>query len=185
MTFVFPYPGYRGGLLHSGAALIPWWASLGVIGLDALVEWIAKRRRRWNANTAKAVYSAALVGVALLLSVLIAVPNRVPARPTPALYQALAAQIPANSRVMINDPAQLYYYTGLGGVVLPNEQPTVIPVIARQYDVGYLVLEFETVDGQIALAASDKLAAILTAPPAFLIELPLAYPGAKLYEIRP
>jgi hypothetical protein len=185
MTFVFPYPGYRGGLLHSGAALIPWWAVLGVIGLDALMEWIAKRRRRWNANTAKAVYSAALVGVAILLSVLIGLPNRVPARPTPALYQALAALIPAEGRVMINDPAQLYYYTGLGGVVLPNEPPTVIPVIARQYNVGYLVLEFETVDGQTALAASDKLASILTAPPAFLTELPLAYPGAKLYEIRP
>ena len=50
MTFVFPFPGYRGGLLHSAAALIPFWAALGVAGLDDIVEWVARRRRRWNAR---------------------------------------------------------------------------------------------------------------------------------------
>jgi hypothetical protein len=50
MTFVFPYPGYRGGLLHSAAALVPWWAALGAVGLDDCVEWMARRRRRWTSR---------------------------------------------------------------------------------------------------------------------------------------
>ncbi len=118
MTFVFPFPGYRGGLFHSAAALLPWWTALGVVGLDDVVNWIAQRRRHWHTGTAIRVFSAALLGFALLLSLSVAL-----ARPqssgTPRLYQALAETLPAGSRVMINDPAALYYYTGFGGVVLP------------------------------------------------------------------
>ncbi len=183
MTLIFPFPGYRGGLLHSAAALVPWWAALGVVGLDAAVEWVARRRRRWNAVTAKRIFSAGLVGAALLLSLMIALPNRVPPPGLPALYRDLRDLLPADARVMINDPAQLYYFTGLGGVVLPNETPDVIPQIARQYGVRYLLLEGVTADG-LPSAAPRGLWSLVNAPPEFLVPVPLLITSVRLYEIR-
>lgn len=184
MTLVFPFPGYRGGLLHSAAALVPWWAALGVVGLDDAVDWIARRRRRWNPAAAKVIFSVGLVGLALLLSLYIALPNRVSQHETPLVYRALSEKLPPDTRVMINDPAQLYFYTELNGVVLPNESPEKILDIARKYNVDYLVLEGINADGQTSDAASPKLWPILISPPEFLIPLPFDIPGFRLYEIR-
>ncbi|MBI1279354.1 MAG: hypothetical protein GC179_14595 [Anaerolineaceae bacterium] len=184
MTFVFPFPGYRGGLLHSAAALVPFWAALSVVGLDAVVDWVARRRRRWNARSAKTVFSIGLVAMAILLSLRIGLPNRVPPRDTSPFYQALGAQLPPAARVMINDPAQLYYFTGLGGVVLPNESPDVIVDIARKYGVKYVLIEEVSDDGRSSNAITEKMVSILTAPPDFLVPMPFNVPNVRLYEIR-
>jgi hypothetical protein len=58
-----------GGLFHP-AALV-WWAALGVVG-GRVVEWVARRRRHWNAGVAKAIFSTALVMLALYLSLSLA-----------------------------------------------------------------------------------------------------------------
>jgi hypothetical protein len=117
------------------------------------------------------------------LSLSISVPRRFRAG-TPPLYTALLETLPEGARVMINDPAQLFYYTGFGGVVLPNETPDVLPEIARKYGVDYLVLESQVVNGQTVLAASNQLASILTTPPDFLSEIEIDVPGVRLYEIH-
>ena len=83
---------------------------------------------------------------------------------------------------MINDPAQLYYFTGLGGVTLPNEAPEVILDIARRYDVDYLLLEGITEDG--GAAAPRKLLSILETPPYFLTAVSLNINDVRLYEIH-
>lgn len=184
MTLAFPFPGYRGGLLHSAAALIPFWAALGVVGLDDVVDWMAKRRRRWNAGVAKWVFSVGLVGIAVLLSLIIGVPNIVPPPTASPLLSALRDTLPADARVMVNDPAKLYYFTGLGGVVLPNETADVIVEIARKYGVKYMVIEDIGADGLTSNSLTDKLMPVLVSPPDFLIPLPLNVPNARLYEIR-
>jgi hypothetical protein len=184
MTFVFPYPGYRGGLLHSSAALIPWWAVLGVIGLDEVITWVANRRRRWNAEIAKIVYTGILVFAAVLLSVVIVVSRPPGSTVTPALYEAILSSVPLDARVMLNDPAALYYFTDRGGVVLPNNDPAVIPDIARQYNVQYLLLEGISADGLSADAVPAPLWTILTQTPDFLVPIPFPMPDVRLYEIR-
>jgi hypothetical protein len=183
MTLVFPYPGMRGGLFHSVAALLPWWMALGAVGLDDVVDWAARRRRNWNARMAKRVFSGALVVFAVALSASVALPVR-EYDPLPLLHQALQARVPADARVMINDPSALFHYTGLGGVVLPNEAPPVILDIARQYDVDYLVLEWAITDDGPQLAASRKLAEMVTILPEFLTELEFDVPNTRLYAIN-
>lgn len=175
MTLVFAFPGYRGGLFHSAAALVPFWAALGIVGLDDAVSWAAKRRR-WRAGTAKWVFSLAALAVAVYLSLMVGLGGRV-AEHTPTLYRALSLALPPDARVMVNDPAQLYYFTGLGGVVLPNEAPDVIPEIARRYGVGYLLLE-----GQGATPA--PLLSIYENPPDFFTPLPFDVPNMRLYAIE-
>ncbi|MEL6270940.1 MAG: hypothetical protein AAFR22_14115, partial [Chloroflexota bacterium] len=170
MTLVFPFPGSRGGLFHSATALFPFWAALGIVGLDDLVDWVVKRRRRWNPIQAKRVFTGAVLVIVLALTIL-SLPAPTPF--VPPIPDASLDDLPADARVMINDPAQLYYWTGRGGVVLPdNAAPDVIPEIAAQYDIDYLFLEFVTEDG-IALAAPEGIADIPANTPAFLTEIPL------------
>ncbi len=176
MTLVFPYPGYRGGLLHSAAALVPWWAALGAAGLDDLIDWVARRRRHWDAALAKWIFSSALLGLALFLSLSIGLRARLPAdADKPALYAELEQRLPPDARLMINDPAMLYYYTGWGGVVTPNADLELIQEIARRYDVDYLVLE----PGGIP----DRLMSAYDSPPPFLTRLELANSEMRLYAI--
>lgn len=179
MTLVFPFPGYRGGLFHSAAALVPWWSALGVAGLDDAVDWIARYRRTWKPRTAKWMFSFGLVVLAVVLSISVALPNRVE-RGTPARYRRLVELLPADSRVMINDPAQLYYFSRLGGVVLPNSPPDVIPEIAARYGVTHVLIEFV----QDIPAMPTKLVFDFDHPPAFLIPVPVDLPGARLYAIQ-
>jgi hypothetical protein len=183
MTLVFPYPGYRGGLFHSAAALVPWWAALGISGLDDAVNWAAKKRRRWNAVTAKRIFSAALVGAAVYLSLVVGLANRAAPHDTPTLYAKLSEILPPDARVMVNDPAQLYYYTGMGGVVLPNETPDVIPDIARKYGVDYVLLEGVTADGRTN-AAPSRLWPILTQTYPFLSPVEFNMAGVRVYAIK-
>ncbi len=183
MTFVFPYPGYRGGLFHSAIALLPFWAVLGVIGLDKVIDWISARRRTWNPRTAQPIFSVMIIVVAMILTLSEVLPEhrRVKAH-TPSIYQELQGMLPDNARVMINDPAQLYYFTGLGGMVLPNEPVTIVPTIAREYEVDYLLIEGVQEDGLIS-AASAKFAFDVDDPPEFLSPIPLSRKDMRLYAI--
>jgi hypothetical protein len=104
---------------------------------------------------------------------------------TPSLYRDLVATLPEDARVMINDPAGLYYFTDLSGVVLPNETPDTIREIARRYDVTHLVLEGVTAAGDESSATPRSLWPILTDPPDFLEAIPFPTACVRIYAIHP
>jgi hypothetical protein len=91
----------------------------------------------------------------------------------PGLYQELQQHIPADARVLINDPAALYYFTGQSGVVIPNGDAETVRQIAAQYDVEYLVLQ--------AGGMTDEIAPLYDDPPAFLTPISLTTPDVRLY----
>lgn len=138
MTFVFAFPGARGGLFHSGAALMPFWAALGAVGLHDLLVYLAPRRK-WRLNQAKIVFGGALAGWAVLLSLMVLINQRQTWNNSGARYRALG--LPREAVVMINDPSALYYFTGAMGVVLPNAPPEVISDLAARYGVTHVVLD--------------------------------------------
>jgi 4-amino-4-deoxy-L-arabinose transferase-like glycosyltransferase len=185
MTFVFPFPGYRGGLFHSAAALVPFWMALAVIGLDEAVDWVAARRRRWNARTAKTVFSIGIFTLALALSIFVALTAGAIRGDATILYAELDRILPADARLMANDPSAIYYYIGRGGVVLPNDLPEIIPEIANRYEIGYLLIQDELLaDGTRVAAIPAPLDPVLSTTPAFLTPIPLEYPYARLYAIE-
>ncbi len=175
MTFVFPFPGFRGGLLHSAAALIPFWAALGVVGLDDTVAWVARRRRHWNVRTAQIVFSGGLVVFAFGLSVYLGNSGRVTPQ-DPAIYAELRAKLPADARILSDEPAELYYYTGMGGATIPNEAPDVLLDVARRYEIDYLLLKNDP--GALTI----PMRPLLDAPPDFL--QPIPFDSARLYAIQ-
>ncbi|QPC80603.1 glycosyltransferase family 39 protein [Phototrophicus methaneseepsis] len=184
-AFVFTFPGIRGGMFHALVALMPFWCVLGFAGLDAFIDVIGKRYRRWNVRRAKMVYPWMLVGVIIIMGLALSLPQRLVDRQiVPDLYQALIETLPDDARVMINDPAQLYYYTGLGGVTLVNEPPETALAVADQYHVDYLVIEYrDTPEGQY-ISAPEPFFFDLDEPPAFFDPIELNISGARLYAIN-
>ena len=184
MTLVFPLAGYRGGLFHAVAALLPFWMALGVLGLDITIKWIAARRVTWRAARAQVLFSTAALFFGVGLSLLVALPSRLSmSDQMPRLYAGLRDLLPQDARVMINDPAELYYYSGLGGVTLPNTSVHRVPIIASQYEIDYLVLEGIGADG-FSVSAPLALQFDTDSPPDFLRPAPFDIGNdVRVYEI--
>lgn len=185
MTLVFPFPGYRGGLFHGVAALLPWWAALGAAGLDDAVDWIAARRRRWKAEQAKRLFSVALVLLGVVLTLTVARPKQIGT--IPDTYAALTDVLPDDARLLLNDPPALYYFTGIGGGVLPSSSSDRIPELAQRYGITHVLLDDLILDDDgdiIGASIPTPLWPILTQPPDFLIPVDFPIADARLYAIR-
>jgi hypothetical protein len=147
MTLIFAFPGARGGLFHSGAALLPFIYAAAVVGLDNAIDWVAARRRHWNARLAKQFFGVAVVIMAILLSGFIyyrrVIKNNTwnhADRLYPVIAEWVSEQNPA-ATVMINNPPAYRYHGGGLSVVVPNEDIETTLRAASRYRVDYLVLE--------------------------------------------
>jgi 4-amino-4-deoxy-L-arabinose transferase-like glycosyltransferase len=165
MTLVFTFAGDRGGLFHSTGALLPFCYAAAPIGLDAIIDWIARRRRRWNAATAKKVFSAAFVGYAVLLSFVV-YRGRVigPDWSDPiwnqsdrvygAIGQWLRDRGEIDPIVMVNNPPGFTYPTGLRSIVVPYGDVTAVLRAADQFGARWLVLDANRPEPLAALYAN-------------------------------
>jgi hypothetical protein len=168
-TLVFPFPGARGGLFHATVALLPFWVMLGLLGMDASIRWLGKYRRAWRNPTPLYIFSSMVVLLAMWLtfSTQRTLLNR------PPVYDEFMRVIPPNTRVMRNDMPEMYYYTGIGGVVLANESVDVLREIAELYNIDYLIIEYPNVPANVDL---EPL-------PDFLKPVPFSG-GVEIYEIQ-
>ncbi|MFP4322687.1 MAG: hypothetical protein ACLFTK_09550 [Anaerolineales bacterium] len=139
MAFVFTYPGMRGGLFHSSAALYPFWIALGLAGLDAAIAWLGKRRG-WRQSEAQLVFGIAVVFLPVILGVFAWNGQQSNQRLSSA-YATISADLPAEARLMVNDPAAWYYHTGYAGVTLPDESLATALAIAERYCITHLVID--------------------------------------------
>ncbi|GAB5490586.1 MAG: hypothetical protein Phog2KO_08010 [Phototrophicaceae bacterium] len=167
-AFVFPEAGMRGGFWHASAALVPIWAVIGLLGLDDFIEWVASKRKTWNPNLAKPVLSIGFLLLVVILSVYISRRSLIDDK---QVVLALADAIPENSRVMLNDPSRLYYYTGIMGVTIPNETADIALEIANIYDIDYILLEDNGITEPLRFEQA----------PHFLIPIDFDREGARLY----
>ncbi len=147
MTFVFAFPGARGGLFHSGAALLPFIYAAAVMGLDSAVDWVAARRRGWKAQTAKQVFGVGLIVMAMALSSFIyyqRVLRKNAWNNADSLYPEIVAWITQQNptgMVMIGNPPAYRYHGGGLSVIVPNEDIKTTLQAAGQYQVDYLILD--------------------------------------------
>ncbi len=141
MTLAFAYPGYRGGLFHSATALIPWWMALGLLGLDDAVAWVAHRRRTWRPAQARQVFTIAALIAAIALTIVAVAGRWGKEADNAGLFAAVKAVLPPGAVVMCNDPAELYYHTGLMGIVVPDAGPEAVRELAARYSVTHLLLD--------------------------------------------
>jgi 4-amino-4-deoxy-L-arabinose transferase-like glycosyltransferase len=144
MSLVFTCAGWRGGMLHSLVALLPFLYAAAMEGLDAFCGWMARRRKSWRQREAQTVFSGAAVVFALALSLVLAIQVAPAARaehPYRRVARWLDEQSDSQARVMINDPAMFYYYGRRSCVVIPNSGLDTVIEVMRRYDVQFLVLD--------------------------------------------
>jgi fermentation-respiration switch protein FrsA (DUF1100 family) len=148
MTFIFTFPGPRGGLFHSAGALLPFIYAAALVGLDVVIKWMASRRATWNPGTARQVFGCGLVGLAVLVTavvyyrvVVVAARWRQPDPTYTQLAVWLESQGQAGELVMVGDPPSYWYTTGRPSIVLPNEPLETTLEVARRYGAIYIVLD--------------------------------------------
>lgn len=159
MTFAFSLVGVRGGYFHSGGALLPFVFTAAALGLDDVLRWVA-RWRRWHLDQARRVFSVFVVSLAVMVTgyvVVIRITGWPPSgnvawNSSDAVYGEIGAtldelQVPSSVNVMSNDPPGFYYHTGRGGVPLPNGDENMLLSAARDYQIGYLVVDQHVAPG--------------------------------------
>jgi hypothetical protein len=148
MTFIFTFPGPRGGLFHSGGALLPFIFTAASVGLDVLIEWVAARRQGWDVRLAKQVFGVGVVGLALLMSgflyyqkVVVEPSSREGVATYGDLVDWLEAEGQGETVVMVGDPPSYWYHGGGPSIAVPNEPVETVLAVADRYGARYLVLD--------------------------------------------
>jgi hypothetical protein len=152
MTFVFPFPGARGGLFHSGAALQSLWWALAPVGLERFVEF-GVEKRGWQTDQARKIFGWGLAGLALFLTMIISYMRIVGGdnsslawNQTQRHYSRIEASLPeqgiaADEIVMVNNPPGYYVATGRSAIAVPDGDVSTTLAVAHRYQAHYLLLE--------------------------------------------
>lgn len=158
MTLAFTFPSWRGSLFHSASALLPFLAVAAPPGIDAVVHWIARRRRTWDAALAARFFLVGFVALAIFLSFFlyaqgvfptrIGAPSEIPLwNQRDAEYPEIARWLDQNARaddtVMVVDPPSFYNISHRRAIIIPTDSIDAIFDAARQYRARYLILEFD------------------------------------------
>jgi hypothetical protein len=160
MTVIFTFPGIRGGLFHSGSALLPFFFAAAGPGLEVTLRWAVRRFRTWHVRRAWTVFSAGLVAIAVLLTGFALWQTGVLGREWnerdrgyAEIGDWLAGQGAAHTVVMVGNAPGYAWHTGHAAVAIPNEPLETILAVADRYDARYLILDSarpRTTDGLYA-----------------------------------
>ncbi|MBI3244763.1 MAG: glycosyltransferase family 39 protein [Chloroflexi bacterium] len=153
MTFAFSLPGMRGGLFHSGAALMPFYFPAALIGLDATIDWIAARLKHWKPEVAKRNFTVLVVALAATLTLALTIP-RLSGSGEDSMF-ALLRDLPREAVVMSNNPPGVWVATGHPGIPLPNGDGDTVIALADQFNVRYIVMDQNITPGLIPLYEND------------------------------
>jgi hypothetical protein len=184
MSLAFTFPGTRGGLFHSGGALLPTIFAAAGPGLEVAVHWVAKRVRGWRADRAWPVFAAGLVALATLITIFALWQVGVLSgewngrnQGHHTIGQWLEARGGAGAMVMVGDAPGFTWHTGHPAIAVPNDPLETILAVADRYGAHYMVL-----DGARP-RTTDPLYAGREAHPR--LDLVYSSQGAQLYRIEP
>lgn len=134
-----------GTFLHSAVALVPHGYVLAVEGIALAVAWTGRRLRHWDVPRATRTFTVMAVAV-LWAGGAVATWKVVgdwdgEAERRRAVASSLATLAGPNDRLMSADAGGYRYFTGLGGVVTPEDPLPTVEAVARAYGIRWLVLE--------------------------------------------
>ncbi len=155
MVLIFTFPSPRGSMLHSATALLPFLAVAAPAGIDAVVEWVARRRKTWNAAQASVFFRSGFVALAICFSIFLYAQGIVPIVSAPtdiplwnqrdAHYRQIAGWLDQNARpddsVMVVDAPTFYNLSHRRAIMIPTDNLDAIFAAAGKYHARYLILE--------------------------------------------
>jgi 4-amino-4-deoxy-L-arabinose transferase-like glycosyltransferase len=134
-----------GTFIHSAVALLPHAYLLVMVGVAAVVYWIAARRPHWNAERATRNLSFMLVGVIMVVSTVTTLGTieawRGERDARLEVLAALAEEADPGDIVMSSDAGAYQYHGDWDGIVTPDDPLPVVEEALRLYDVRWLALE--------------------------------------------
>jgi hypothetical protein len=150
-----------GTFIHSAVALVPHAYLLAVLGIGAVVTWVADRRPAWRPAVATRRFTAMAAGVAVLgalaASVVLARAWSTERDGRAPLLAALERVAGPHDRVMSPDAGAYRYLGGWPGIVTPDDPLPVVEQALRLYDVRWLALERDHITTSLApLLAGDE-----------------------------
>jgi len=181
MSLAFTFPGVRGGMFHSSAALLPFIFSAAMIGLDAAINWAAARRTTWNVTMARRVFTGGLIALAIMLSGMIYLPKVRGWNQADAIYDVIGARLSdqPSAIVMVNNPPGYVYHTGQRAIAIPNGDVDTLLAAARRYGAEWIVLDANRPAALAALYERPQSDSRLT-----LVEIFRADSGRPVYLFK-
>lgn len=158
MTFVFPYPGARGGYFHSSAAFQPMLWAVSGYGLDRIIH-LGVRWRNWEYDEARRFLGVGLIAISALVTGGLFFQRQIGSDLNQPLYrqswdeyidienELLSLGIEPHVAVLINNPPMYYAANGRHAYVIPDGDLHILITVAKRYDVRWLVLEKDHVKG--------------------------------------
>ena len=134
-----------GTFVHSAVALLPHAYLLVMVGVAAVVHWIAARRSNWDAERATRNLGFMLVGVIAVISVL-ATRNTLATwseerDARQEVLSALAEEAAPDDVIMSSDAGAYQYHGDWSGIITPDDPLPTIEQALRLYGVRWLALE--------------------------------------------
>ena len=160
MTFIFPFAGVRGGLLHSGAALQPLFFAVFPVGLETCVEW-GVRQRGWSANNAFKFFAAGLVLLAIFLTVVVINAKVIGGDVSQSVWDKsywvylrqdeVLHSLGAGEEdiAMVNNPPGYYVANGRQTTVIPYGDEADLVDAAKRYQARYVLLDEKYIGGPL------------------------------------
>lgn len=152
-SVLFPFASVSGGFFHAGTTFQPLWLVLAPVGLDVLVVRFTKNKDPQIA----ALFRITLAIVAILFSGMLVKMRVIDAGWNEGEYlyrqadRFLAEQgASADAVVMTRNPPAYFIMTGRRAVVVPYGDVQTLLAAAQQFDVRYVLLEVDGVDGALA-----------------------------------
>ncbi len=160
MTLVFSFIGSRGGLFHSGVALMPAYMAASLVGLDVVIDRVAGRRKDWDSAAAKRKFTGMAVLLALGLTLLLAVAILSRWKGAGDPYRQALADLPADAVVMSSNPPGIWVATRHPGIPLVAGDVSNLLAAADQYSAEYVLLDrnhFQGLDPLYRTETGDRL----------------------------
>ena len=169
----------HGTFIHSAVALLPHTFVLVVVGIGAVVGWVAKRRP-WDVSRATGMFAAGAVAIAVLGALVYGgstIGQWQDVRSVQAqLATALDAQSASGDVVMSADAGAYDFLAQRSGIVTPYDDLDTIEGALRAYNVRWLVLEKAQIvpalqpilTGSLQPTWLSRPVAVVAGPPAVL-----------------
>jgi hypothetical protein len=177
MSFVFPFPGTRGGMFHSSAALMPLLYALAASGVVSAAARVAPRLR-WDPDRTRVMLTTICILLAGALS-LWALAGKAGVFGAGASFgrnqaayaaagEVLRSQGESASVVAVGDPPGFFLASGWKSVAIPHGSEDVLQQVVSLYGVEWVILEADHPTGLDDLYLSPSARSWLTAPLTFL-----------------
>lgn len=145
MSLLFTFPSTRGSIFHSSGGLLPFFAAIIAVGLDAFIIALGKLSRPKAAAARLRAYSRIIVGAAILMSIFFVITPPLEWQTTYVRLEQVNNWLDSHgygsALLMVPDVPAYNYVTHKAAIVISSDPLPVDLALAKRYGVSFLLLQ--------------------------------------------